>query len=114
MPRAKLTALAVERAQKSGKSVLLSDGDGLYLRKQTRDGASWTLAVCDSEGGGTLADPLQAVPDTARTAPAPWQDGVGLTNTRQRLAHAFGERAALALETHPGGSVASITVTDPA
>ncbi len=43
MPRAKLTALAVERAQKSGKSVLLSDGDGLYLRKQTRDGASWTL-----------------------------------------------------------------------
>lgn len=43
MARAKLTALAVERAQKSGKSVLLSDGDGLYLRKQTRDGASWTL-----------------------------------------------------------------------
>jgi hypothetical protein len=43
MPRAKLTALAVERAQKSGRSVLLSDGDGLYLRKQTRDGASWTL-----------------------------------------------------------------------
>jgi hypothetical protein len=22
---------------------LLGDGDGLYLRKQTRDGASWTL-----------------------------------------------------------------------
>jgi integrase len=43
MARTKLTALAVERAQKSGKSVLLSDGDGLYLRKQTRDGASWTL-----------------------------------------------------------------------
>lgn len=43
MPRTKLTALAVERAQKSGRSVLLSDGDGLYLRKQTRDGASWTL-----------------------------------------------------------------------
>jgi integrase len=43
MARAKLTALAVERAQRSGKSVLLGDGDGLYLRKQTRDGASWTL-----------------------------------------------------------------------
>lgn len=43
MARAKLTALAVERAQKSGKSVLLSDGDGLYMRKQTREGASWTL-----------------------------------------------------------------------
>ncbi|MGH8134246.1 MAG: integrase family protein [Steroidobacteraceae bacterium] len=38
-----LTALAVERAHRSGKRVLLSDGDGLYLRKQTRDGASWTL-----------------------------------------------------------------------
>lgn len=43
MGRAKLTALAVERAHRSGETVLLSDGDGLYLRKQTRDGASWTL-----------------------------------------------------------------------
>lgn len=43
MPRAKLTALAVEQAHHSGERVLLSDGDGLYLRKQTRDGASWTL-----------------------------------------------------------------------
>ncbi len=43
MARARLTALAVERAHRSGKTVLLSDGDGLYLRKQTRDGASWTL-----------------------------------------------------------------------
>ena len=42
MARAKLTALAVERALRFGKSVLLGDGDGLYLRKQTRDGASWT------------------------------------------------------------------------
>jgi hypothetical protein len=43
VPRAKLAALAVGRAQKSGKSVLLGDGGGLYLRKQTRDGASRTL-----------------------------------------------------------------------
>ena len=43
MARAKLTALAVERAHRGGEPVLLSDGDGLYLRKQTRDGASWTL-----------------------------------------------------------------------
>jgi hypothetical protein len=43
MGHATLTALAVERAHRSGESVLLSDGDGLYLRKQTRDGASWTL-----------------------------------------------------------------------
>lgn len=43
MARTKLTALAVERAHRSGATVLLSDGDGLYLRKQTRDGASWTL-----------------------------------------------------------------------
>jgi hypothetical protein len=43
MARAKLTALSVERAHRSGEPLLLSDGDGLYLRKQTRDGTSWTL-----------------------------------------------------------------------
>jgi len=43
MARAKLTALAVERAHRSGERLLLSDGDGLYLRKQTPNGASWTL-----------------------------------------------------------------------
>jgi integrase len=43
MGRAKLTALTVERAHRTAVPVLLSDGDGLYLRKQTRDGASWTL-----------------------------------------------------------------------
>jgi Arm DNA-binding domain len=43
MGRARLTALAVERAHRSGEQLLLSDGGGLYLRKQTRDGASWTL-----------------------------------------------------------------------
>jgi len=43
MGRAKLTAFAVERAHRSGERMLLGDGDGLYLRKQTRDGASWTL-----------------------------------------------------------------------
>lgn len=43
MRRSKLTALAVERAHRSGEPLLLGDGDGLYLRKQTRDGASWTV-----------------------------------------------------------------------
>ena len=43
MGRATLTALPVKREHRSGEPVLLSDGDGLYLRKQTRDGASWTL-----------------------------------------------------------------------
>src|SRR5438552_18100183 len=39
----KLNALIIERAHRQGVRVLLCDGDGLYLRKQTRDGASWTL-----------------------------------------------------------------------
>ncbi len=43
MARAKLTALAVDRAHRAGAPVLLSDGDGLYLRKQNRESASWTL-----------------------------------------------------------------------
>ena len=43
MAAAKLTALAVERAHRQGQVVLLCDGDGLYFRKQTRDGAAWTF-----------------------------------------------------------------------
>jgi integrase len=43
MEHAKLTALEVERAHRSGKRLLLGDGDGLYLRKQTGNNASWVL-----------------------------------------------------------------------
>jgi integrase len=39
----KLNSMSVERAHRCGARVLLGDGDGLYLRKQTREGASWTL-----------------------------------------------------------------------
>ena len=42
MASGKLTSLSVERAHRFGGAVLLlSDGDGLYFRKQTRDGAAW-------------------------------------------------------------------------
>src|SRR5690606_35379789 len=30
-------------AHRSGKRLLMGDGDGLYLRKQTSDSASWVL-----------------------------------------------------------------------
>jgi integrase len=43
MATGKLTAFSVEHAHRQGQPVLLSDGDGLYFRKQTRDGAAWTL-----------------------------------------------------------------------
>jgi len=43
MVTGKLTALTVERAHREGRPVQLNDGDGLYFRKQTRDGAAWTL-----------------------------------------------------------------------
>lgn len=43
MSQGKLTALAVDRAHRSGKAMMLSDGDGLYLRKQTSGRAAWTL-----------------------------------------------------------------------
>ena len=51
MERAKLTTLAVDRAHRSGKPMLLSDGDGLYLRKQTRDEL---IGRTRSRGGGSL------------------------------------------------------------
>jgi integrase len=43
MAREKLTALRVDRAHRKGHPVLLGDGEGLYFRKQTTDGAAWTL-----------------------------------------------------------------------
>jgi hypothetical protein len=41
MASGKLNSLSIERAHRFGGSVLLSDGDGLYFRKQTREGAAW-------------------------------------------------------------------------
>jgi hypothetical protein len=43
MATGKLTALAIDRAHREGQPVMLCDGGGLYFRKQTRDGAAWTL-----------------------------------------------------------------------
>ena len=39
----KLNALVVDNAHRKGEPVLLGDGGGLYFRKQTSDGAAWTL-----------------------------------------------------------------------
>jgi hypothetical protein len=42
MASGKLHSLSIERAHRFGGPVLLlSDGDGLYFRKQTREGAAW-------------------------------------------------------------------------
>jgi integrase len=43
MGRDKLTALQVKRAHDKGDPVLLADGAGLYLRKQTSAGTTWTF-----------------------------------------------------------------------
>jgi integrase len=43
MASLKLTALRVERTHRNGDPVLLGDGGGLYFRKQTAEGAAWTL-----------------------------------------------------------------------
>ena len=57
----KLNALIIERAQRQGLRVLVCDGDGLYLRKQTRDGASWILRY--SFGGWERWITLGSYPD---------------------------------------------------
>jgi hypothetical protein len=42
MASGKLNSLSIERAHRFGGPVLLlSDGVGLYFRKQTREGAAW-------------------------------------------------------------------------
>ncbi|MGO9990458.1 MAG: tyrosine-type recombinase/integrase [Steroidobacteraceae bacterium] len=43
MARDRLTALEVKRAHEKSKPVLLPDGAGLYLRKQSAQGSAWTL-----------------------------------------------------------------------
>jgi integrase len=43
LAKPKLTALQVERAHQKRKPALFGDGEGLYFRKQTEDGAAWTL-----------------------------------------------------------------------
>jgi integrase len=43
MARDRLTALEVKRAHERGRPVLLPDGAGLYLRKQSATGTAWTL-----------------------------------------------------------------------
>lgn len=43
MARDRLTALQVNRAHEKGEPVLLTDGAGLYLRKQSALGTTWTL-----------------------------------------------------------------------
>jgi integrase len=43
MARDRLTALEVKRAHDKGDPVMLPDGAGLYLRKQSAQGTAWTL-----------------------------------------------------------------------
>jgi hypothetical protein len=45
MPQEKLTALCIELAHRKGAPVTMNDGGGLYFRKQTAGGATWTTVV---------------------------------------------------------------------
>lgn len=55
---------------------------------------SWVAVQArhDADGGFVLA-----VRNGGEPLPADWRDGLGLSNTRQRLAHRFGDRARLSL-----------------
>ena len=43
-----------------------------------------------------------------------WRDGVGLANSRERLRHAFGERASLSLQSRDGGTSALVRIGEAA
>lgn len=72
--------------------------------------------VAPALGGGRVDVRSRAEGDAAvlevlndgQPLPPAWQDGVGLANCRQRLLHRYGERAALALGTQAGRTVASL------
>ena len=74
MARDRLTALQVKRAHEKGEPVLLPDGAGLYLRKQSASGTAWTLRyrfgrqwrLCGNEVGRLrVASPSNELPALA-------------------------------------------------
>lgn len=87
----------VENALEHGIAPSLSGGE-LLLQLQpcsADDGPGWRLRVQDSGVG----------------LPPDWQEGLGLGNSRARLAQAFGVRASLSLRDLPeGGCEARVTV----
>ncbi len=82
----------VENAVEHGIAPTLQGGEVQVRAATSADG--WTLTIEDSGMG---------------LSPQ-WQDGVGLANTRQRLAHAFGERAELTITAQPQGTAACIHI----
>ena len=63
------------------------------------------MRAATSADGWTLT-----IEDSGMGLSPQWQDGVGLANTRQRLAHAFGERAELTITAQPQGTAACIHI----
>jgi signal transduction histidine kinase len=84
----------VENALEHGLAPVLSGGElVLRLCRHGPDGG-WRLQVSDN-GVGLTED---------------WREGLGLSNSRARLHHAFGPRAHLTLQPAPRGALAEIRV----
>ena len=67
MARVKLTALSVERAHRSGESVLLSDGDELYLCCASKR-ATEPHGPCETPSPADVARLLDEIKGRAPTA----------------------------------------------
>jgi signal transduction histidine kinase len=81
----------VENAVEHGIAPLPGGGE-VRVRARTAD-TGWRLEVADN-GAGLAAD---------------WREGLGLSNCRQRLAHAYGSNARFTIEACHPGTVACIT-----
>ncbi len=86
----------VENAVEHGVSPTLAGGTVCIRAATTADG--WRLSISDDGTGLTTG----------------WQEGTGLTNCRQRLAHHFGARAQLTLADRQPGTIACIDVRSAA
>lgn len=84
----------VENAVEHGVAPALRGGE-VQVRVR-RDGATFVLCVRN----------------TGAALPAQWRCGVGLANSRERLAHRFGQRASLSLASVDGATEARVTITD--
>ncbi len=91
-----LLVTLVENAIEHGIAPALQGG-AITVRASSRDGA-FVLTVANT------GQPLS--PD--------WHEGVGLSNSRERLRHRFGDRATLALVSRPEGTEARVRIEEQA
>jgi len=117
--------LAIQRARLGERLAYAIEIEPAVARVELPSGLLLTLVenavehgVAPALAGGVVSVRARArgaacelsVHNTGSPLPAGWADGVGLANSRERLAQHFGDRASLVLEPADGGTVARVSL----